>query len=102
MGKYIVRRLLQMIPVIIGVDIPDLRLGVRPAGDPASGAAVSDRARPATSPRSGRSTTWTSRWSSSTSSTWAMCFMGTWARSSTATLWPTNSPPASRRRSGWP
>ncbi len=31
MGKYIVRRLLQMIPVIIGVDIPDLHHGVRAA-----------------------------------------------------------------------
>ena len=37
MGKYIVRRLLQMIPVIIGVDLPDLCLGLRAPGDPLNG-----------------------------------------------------------------
>ena len=37
MGKYIIRRLLQMIPVIIGVTFIIYALGLRPAGRPDRG-----------------------------------------------------------------
>ena len=59
MGKYVIRRLLQMIPVIIGVTFI-IYAAVFALGDPTVGRCGSGPVRRATSRRSARSTTSTS------------------------------------------
>ena len=60
MGKYVIRRLLQMIPVFIGVTFI-IYAAVFALGDPTVGRCGNGPARPGTSRRSARSTTSTSR-----------------------------------------
>ena len=92
MGRYVIRRLLQMIPVIIGITFI-IYVSVFALGDPRWAAAASGRVPPATSPSSGPTTTSTSRCCCSTCSIWATWSAATSAPTSTATAWPRSWPP---------
>ena len=59
-ARYVIRRLLQMIPVILGTTFLIYAHGLRPRATPPSAAAASGRARRPTSRPSTPSTTWTS------------------------------------------
>ena len=101
MGKYIVRRLLQMIPVIIGATFLIFVMVFGLPGDPAQGRCGERPCPPSYVAAFNKEYNLDKPLVVQYLSTWAMCFRVIWARRSMETLWPTNWPFASRPQSSW-